>query len=63
MKALANGAVYGLAVGVAGPALLWAGWKYPGSLQARLFLMATGVVLVGTQLPYLKGEAKKLLPG
>jgi hypothetical protein len=35
---------------VAGPALLYAGYKYPGSLQSKIALMGVGGLLVYTNL-------------
>lgn len=35
-----------LTVGVAGPALMWAGWKYPGTVKAKVALMAVGAALI-----------------
>ncbi len=35
-----------LTVGVAGPALLWAGWKYPGTVKSKIALMAVGAALI-----------------
>lgn len=58
-----NGAGHAWAAAIAGPALMWAGWKYPGSNKAKLLLVGIGVVLVGAHAPYLKAEANKLLPG
>lgn len=51
------------AAAVAGPALIWTGWAFTGSLKTRLLLAGIGGVLIATHLPYLKAETKKLLPG
>jgi CBS-domain-containing membrane protein len=37
-----------LTAGVAGPALLWAGYKYPGTPVARAALVALGAALIYT---------------
>lgn len=35
-----------LTAGVAGPALIWAGYKYPGTTQSKLALAALGAALI-----------------
>lgn len=37
-----------LTSGVAGPALIWAGYKYPGTMAARAALVALGAALIYT---------------
>lgn len=50
-----------LTAAVAGPALVYAGAKYPGSAGAKLFLMGTGVVLTGTSARYFLEDARPAL--
>lgn len=51
-----------LTAAVAGPALLWAGFRYPGSWKAKGFLMLTGIAVVGTHYYYFKDGVRHLLP-
>lgn len=46
---------------VAGPALIYAGAKFPGTAGAKVALMSTGAVLIGTQLWQLDEEARPAL--
>ena len=46
---------------VAGPALMWAGYKYPGTVKSRLALAALGAALIYAnyscfQQAYMTGE-------
>lgn len=40
------------AAAIAGPALMYAGYKFPGSWQSRLFLMGSGALLVAAHYPF-----------
>lgn len=61
--ALRNGSVHGLTAAVAGPALIWAGYKYPGSTKAKLALMAVGAALIAAHYPYFRSELSRLFQG
>lgn len=37
---------------IAGPALIWAGYVYPGSWKSRLFLGLTGVAVIVTHYSF-----------
>lgn len=47
-----------LTVGVAGPALLWAGYKYPGTFRSRAALAAVAVALMATNYSAFVSAAK-----
>jgi hypothetical protein len=40
------------AAAIAGPALMYAGYKFPGSWQSRLFLVGSGALLVAAHYPF-----------
>ena len=41
---------------VAGPALIWAGYVYPGSWKGKAFLSLTGIALLVTHYAYLEQD-------
>jgi hypothetical protein len=41
---------------VAGPALIWAGYVYPGSWKGKAFLSLTGVALLVSHYAYLEQD-------
>ena len=53
--------VHFLSASVAGPALVWAGAKYPGSSTARLFLVGTGLALIASQFAYFSDDVRPKL--
>ena len=50
-----------LAAAVAGPAMILAGVRYPGSFQAKAFLSLTGVAVSGISYYYLSSDVRPLL--
>lgn len=44
---------------IAGPALIWAGYAYPGSWKSRLFLGLTGVAVVVTHYHYFDSAIRQ----
>ena len=48
---------------VAGPSLIVAGWRYPGSFLSRAFLVSTGICLTGTTYYYFNSDVRALLTG
>ena len=48
-----------LTVGVAGPALIWAGYKYPGTFKSRAALALLGAALIYMNYTALQAEFEK----
>jgi hypothetical protein len=46
--------------GIAAPALVFAGWQYPGSWKARAFLVATGLAIGATHYHYFATDGRRL---
>lgn len=60
-QATARNSLHLLTAAVAGPALVWAGVRYPGSWRAKGFLMITGLAVIGTHYAAFAGEVRPLL--
>jgi hypothetical protein len=50
-----------LGAGIAGPALIIAGARYPGTWTTKGFLMLTGVGVMGTTYYYFDTDVRELL--
>jgi hypothetical protein len=50
-----------LGAAVAGPALVVAGLRYPGTWKAKTFLALTGVAVSGTAYYYFSSDVRPLL--
>lgn len=46
---------------VAGPALIWAGFVYPGSKAAKIFLSLTGAALIVSHYAYFDTELRQIV--
>lgn len=44
---------------VAGPALIWAGFVYPGSKKAKVFLSLTGALLLVSHYAYFDAALRR----
>ena len=52
-----------LGAAVAGPALVVAGYRYPGSSVSRAFLVGTGACLTATTYYYFDSDVRALILG
>lgn len=59
--ALRNTVKHTWAVAVAAPALVYAGYRHPGTLRTRVLLGLTGVTLFAVYYQDLKTEASRVL--